>query len=107
MKFVRYGIIVASLATTFPLAAQAQTSASTPAAAPLTSGVIKKIDKEQGKITIKHGAIVNLGMPGMTMVFHVSDPKMLDSATEGDQIKFVAEKVNGALTVTRLEKADK
>ncbi len=44
-------------------------------------------------------------MPGMTMVFKVADPKMLDSVKEGDKVKFTAEKVNGAFTVTALQPA--
>jgi Cu/Ag efflux protein CusF len=42
-------------------------------------------------------------MPGMTMAFKVKNAAMLDQAKTGDKIGFVAEKVNGALTVTRLE----
>ena len=107
MKFVKHGLIVAALAVGLPLAVQAQATPAAAASAPLTSGVVKKVDKEQGKITIKHGPIDNLGMPGMTMVFHVTDPKMLATVNEGDPIRFTDEKANGALTVTRLEKADK
>lgn len=107
MKLVKHGLIVAALAVGLPLAVQAQANPAATANAPLTSGVVKKVDKEQGKITIKHGPIENLGMPGMTMVFHVTDPKMLATVNEGDPIRFTAENTNGALTVTRLEKAGK
>lgn len=71
--------------------------------AAMTSGEVKKIDKDAGKITIRHGALVNLGMPAMTMVFHVKDPAMLDKVKAGDKIKFIAEKEGGALTVTKLQ----
>ena len=69
----------------------------------LASGEVKKIDKDAGKLTIKHGPLANLDMPPMTMVFRVKDTAMLDQVKTGDKIRFVAEKVNGALTVTRLE----
>src|ERR1700693_3383108 len=69
----------------------------------MSSGEVKKVDKDTGKITIKHGPLANLGMPAMTMVFHVKDAAMLDQVKQGDQINFVAEKVNGALTVTKIE----
>ncbi len=72
-------------------------------AAVLTEGVVKKVDKTAGKITIKHGPLENLGMPGMTMVFRVSDPGWLDRVKPGDNIHFLANMVNGALTVTTLE----
>lgn len=107
MKFARYALIAAVLTASVPLAVQAQTDTAAAASAPLSTGVVKKVDKAQGKITIKHGPLENLGMPGMTMVFHMADPRMLATVNEGDQIRFTAEKANGALTVTRLEKADK
>ena len=72
---------------------------------PMTTGEVKKVDKSAGKVTIKHGPIDNLGMPAMTMVFRVKDPAMLDQMKAGDQIRFVAEKVNGAYTVTQMEPA--
>lgn len=75
------------------------------AAATMSDGEVKKVDKSAGKITIKHGPIENLGMPNMTMVFRVKDPAMLDQVKAGDKIKFVAEKAKGALTVTKMEAA--
>jgi Cu/Ag efflux protein CusF len=69
-----------------------------------TSGVVKKVDKSAGKVTISHGPLENLGMPKkMTMVFRVKDPAMLDQLKEGDKINFVADKVNGAFTVMSFE----
>jgi len=65
----------------------------------MTARLVKKIDRGAGKVTIRHGPIVNLGMPRMTMVFRVMDPAMLDRLKEGDKILFVAEKVDGAFTV--------
>lgn len=69
----------------------------------LTRGVIKKIDAEQGKITIAHEALDNLGMPAMTMVFRAADAKLLQGAQAGQAIAFRAERLNGALVVTRLQ----
>lgn len=74
-------------------------------AAPLSSGEIKRVDKDTGKLTIQHGPLVNLNMPGMTMIFKVADPAMLDRVKEGDQVRFRAEQVNGVFTVTKLELA--
>ena len=69
----------------------------------MTSGVVKKVDKGAGKVTIRHGPIENLGMPQMTMIFRVKDPAMLDRLKEGDEIRFIAEKVDGAFTVMQFE----
>jgi Cu/Ag efflux protein CusF len=71
----------------------------------MSDGEIKKVDKEAGKLTIKHGELKNLGMPGMTMVFKVKSPAMLGKIKEGDKVRFVAEQVAGALTVTAIEAA--
>ncbi len=72
----------------------------------MSTGEVKKIDKEAGKITIKHGPLTNLDMPGMTMVFRAKDASMLDQAKAGDKINFIAEKVDGALVVTKMESAN-
>lgn len=71
----------------------------------MSDGEVRKIDKEAGKVTIKHGPIENLGMPPMTMVYRVKDQAMLDQVKTGDKIKFTAEKSGGAFTVTRIETA--
>ena len=73
------------------------------AAADMTEGEIRKVDLDNKKITIKHGEIKNLDMPGMSMVFQVKDPAMLDSVKTGDKIRFKAEKANGAIVVTEMQ----
>lgn len=84
----------------------AKPAAAAPAAAgqSMTEGEVRKIDKEQGKITLKHGEIRNIDMPPMTMVFRVQDPAMLDRVKEGDKVGFTADKIGGQFTVTGLEK---
>ena len=72
---------------------------------PMASGEVRKIDKTQGKITIRHGPLTTLDMPAMTMVFRVKDPAMLDQVREGDKIKFVAERIDGAITVVEWQPA--
>jgi Cu/Ag efflux protein CusF len=66
---------------------------------------VRKIDKENRKITIRHGEIKNLEMPGMTMVFQVKDPAMLDAVKSGDKVRFSAEKLDGGIVVTSIEPA--
>lgn len=90
-------------------AAQAQTStapaapAPSAAAAALAEGEVRKVDKDAGKLTLRHGRIASLDMPPMTMVFRAADPKLLDGLKEGDKVRFTADRVNGAITVTRIE----
>jgi Cu/Ag efflux protein CusF len=92
-------------------AVAAGSAASVPADAPkapipanlVSSGEVTKVDKTGGKLTIQHGPLRNLDMPGMTMAFKVGDPAMLERVKAGDKIEFVAENVGGALTVVRLD----
>lgn len=66
-----------------------------------TRGTIKKIDANGGKVTINHGPLLNLDMPGMTMVFR-ADETLIARMSEGQDIEFIAEPVKGKLTVTQL-----
>jgi Cu(I)/Ag(I) efflux system protein CusF len=90
------------LAATLPaLASHAPNHAlESKAALPQVEGEVRRIDAEAGKITLKHGAIPNLDMMGMTMVFRVKDPAMLKAVKPGDKVRFRADNVKGALTVT-------
>lgn len=76
-----------------------------PTSAELTDGEVKKIDKEAGKITLRHGEIKNLNMGAMTMVLRVKDASMLDQVKVGDNVKFAADRVNGAVTIVQMQKA--
>ncbi len=82
-------------------AAPANAAASDSAA--MTEGEIRKVNKDAGKLTIRHAELKNLGMPAMTMVFQVKDKTMLDQVKAGDKISFVAEKIGGKFTVTQIE----
>ena len=68
-------------------------------------GIVKKVDKAGGKVTISHGPLTNLNMPAMTMVFKVSNATWLDQMKTGDKIRFMADNVNGAITVVHFEAA--
>jgi Cu/Ag efflux protein CusF len=43
-------------------------------------------------------------MPPMTMVFRVSDPRLLEGLAVGQRIGFTAERINGQFTVTSVTK---
>jgi Cu/Ag efflux protein CusF len=71
----------------------------------LIAGQVVKVDQSARKITIKHGPAPKLDMTeAMTMVYAVSDPNMLTSVKAGDKISFDAGRINGQLTVTKIEK---
>ena len=72
----------------------------------LTDGEVRKIDAANGRVTIKHGDIKHLNMPGMTMVFVAKEPRLLDGLAVGDKIQFAAEQgASGQLLVTQIRKA--
>ena len=60
-------------------------------------------NKENKKITLRHGVIKSLDMPPMTMVFGVRDAALLDAVKMGDKIKFKAEQAGSALIVTDIQ----
>jgi Cu/Ag efflux protein CusF len=71
----------------------------------LTDGLVTKVDASAGKITIRHGPMKKFNMDdGMTMVYRVQDPAMLQAVKSGDKIKFDAENVNGQFVVTTIQK---
>ena len=98
-----------------PVAALAQHNhagmSSAPVAAPVTQanamsvGVVKKIDRQAGTVTIAHGPLSNLGMPPMTMTFRLKQSGLIDGLKEGSQVQFVAENIKGELTVVALQAA--
>ena len=83
----------------------AQHHPSTPgaAASPMADGEVRKVDKAQGKVTLKHGEIKALDMPPMTMVFEVKDKAWLDNLKPGDKVRFSAVNNSGRYTVTAIE----
>ena len=81
-----------------------EVKAAVPDSGAMAEGEVRTINKEAGKITLKHGEIKNLDMGAMTMVFQVTDRAMLDKVKEGDKVNFTAEKIRGQFTVTGIEK---
>jgi Cu/Ag efflux protein CusF len=104
-------LLLALAATTVPFAASAQAGhaghampgAAAPASPAMTQGVVKKVDKAAGRVTIAHEEIRNLGMPPMTMVFRVKDPAWVGRMKDGDRIRFAAEDAGGVLTLVAYE----
>ena len=69
-------------------------------------GEVRKVDAAQQKITLKHAEIKALDMPAMTMVYRVKDASALGQLNPGDRVRFSVEKVDGAYTITSIQKAN-
>ena len=96
-----WAVSLLAVAQTAPAAASAAQGMS----ADMTEGEIRKVSKDTGKVTIKHGAIKNLDMPPMTMVFTAKDPSMLDKIAVGDKVLFTVIDEGGKMVVTAMQPA--
>jgi Cu/Ag efflux protein CusF len=88
-------IVIAVLAIAF--------SDSATLAAEYTKGLVKKVDLEGKKVTVIHEELKSLDMPAMTMVFRTADDAMLEQLKEGQEIEFIADRVNGKITITEIK----
>ena len=101
-------ILALLLAVSLPAFAQhdhGATMAATAQAAPLSDGLVKKIDKAAGEVVIQHGQLDSIGMPPMTMAFGVADKAWLNKLKAGDKIRFAAEMKGSSPIVSRYEMA--
>lgn len=104
------GFVAPAMAQTDHSAHGMPMSKSTPMVKPATSaddaamgdGLIKKVDKSRGTITLAHGALPN-GMPPMTMAYKVKDTAWLDQLQAGQKIRFATDPKDGGMTVLRYE----
>jgi len=87
-----------------PITALALAVAAMAAWAQPADGEVRKIDKPQGKITLRHGEIKSLDMPPMTMVFQARDAAQLAGLKNGDRIRFQAVSEGGKYVLTQVEK---
>ena len=67
-------------------------------------GEIRKIDRERGTVTLRHGEIRSLDMPPMTMVYEVREPKVLDGIGVGDKVRFHAEHKDGKYVLRDIQR---
>ena len=87
MKSFLAAIVLAGAFVPAALAASHAGAAAKPAAeGPFAEAEVRKVDKDAGKITLKHGPIANLDMPAMSMVFRAKDPAMLDKVKAGAKV---------------------
>lgn len=97
-----------ALGVALPVSTMAQTTMDhgkmdmSQSAASMTEGEVKKVDLDAGKVTIKHGPIKHMDMPGMTMVFTAKDKGMLANVKPGDKVQFMVMDESGKMVVTAI-----
>ncbi len=108
---LRLPIVLTVLAMSFVVPAVAQTDhsmhgtakpASAAANGAMAEGLVKKVDKSKGRVTLAHGALPN-GMPPMTMAYKVRDAAWLDQLKAGQKIRFATDPKDGDMTVLQYE----
>jgi Cu(I)/Ag(I) efflux system periplasmic protein CusF len=66
-------------------------------------GQVRRVNKETRRVTLAHGPLKAFDMPPMTMAFPVKDASQLAALKEGDKVRFVLEKSDEDLMITRIE----
>lgn len=84
-----------AIASVYSVAAFAQEGTS--------SGEVRRVDAAAGKITIKAGAIAELQLPAMILVYRIS-PDLLKGIKPGDKVTFTAKREGGNYVVTKISK---
>lgn len=103
MKWMR----IKSLLLTLCVAFFALGAVSTPAMAQNEgsgTGEVRRLDHEEKKITLKHGAISELDLPAMTLVYLI-EPTMMEGLVPGDKVRFTAQRSSdGEYIIIRIRK---
>jgi len=111
---MKHTVLRAAMAAAFafvlsPAIAQDHSShAAAPAKAasqPMSEGMVRRLDRAAGSVTITHGPIENLGMGAMTMTFSFKKGVVPAAVKEGDKVRFRAEEKGGQYSVVRVEAA--
>jgi Cu(I)/Ag(I) efflux system protein CusF len=64
---------------------------------------VKKVDKDQGKVTLAHEAVKSLKWPAMTMAFSVKDQSLFDKLAAGKKVNVEFVKQGSEYVVTAVK----
>jgi len=67
------------------------------------AGEVRRVDVAGGKVTLMHGAIADLQLPAMTLVYQ-APPALLQGLQPGDKVTFVARRQNNHYVITAISK---
>ena len=65
--------------------------------------VVKKVDKDHGKVTLSHEAVKSLNWPAMTMAFSVKDQSLFDKLAAGKKVDVEFVKQGSEYVVTAVK----
>jgi len=80
-----------------------QAAPSTAEAVTMTEGTVRRVNADQGTVSIAHGPIAHLNMPPMTMTFNAADDVDLSAVKPGDKVRFEPANDGGRLTIHQIE----
>jgi Cu/Ag efflux protein CusF len=66
-------------------------------------GEVRRLDLNKGTITLKHGAISDLNLPAMTLVYDI-DPSLLHEVEPGDEVRFKVRYQNDKYEIIELKR---
>ena len=69
------------------------------------TGVVREVDKVNGKIKLTHEPIKALGWPQMTMFFRLKDTALADRVKAGDKVEFSLEKSGSGYVISGFQPA--
>jgi Cu(I)/Ag(I) efflux system protein CusF len=76
-------------------------AANTKATKHQADGMVKGVDAD-GKVTLAHGPVKNLGWPAMSMAFAVKDKTLLEKLTVGSKVHVEFDKQDSDYVITEL-----
>jgi Cu/Ag efflux protein CusF len=105
---IAVGVLATSLMSPAARAADPHSAHHTPTSSPaaateMTDAEVRKVDRETGRVTLKHAEIKSLDMPPMTMVFHVRDKALLEPLQVGTRVRFATVHEGGKFVITALQ----
>ena len=65
---------------------------------------VRKVEKDTGRLSLKHAEIKSLDMPAMTMTFRLRDKAMLDGLSVGDRVRVQVAREGGQFVVVALRR---
>lgn len=100
LKHCIFAVMFAVVAITSPITVMAEE------ALPKVMGEVRQVKVKSGKITIRHEAIPNLDMPGMSMVFRIDEGVDISPFNKGDMVEFTVVERDGKMLIVSIDKAE-